>query len=139
MQLRYREDLTIESKDRDAFRNLLNTLCWRFSDDHAFGRLLHDEDVPAKCVAAVLRDLKRWASAPLDEYDRRAASPDVLKRFKAYTQRQIKLEAVAALADRLVAAAVGAGLTYSTSQTMFVRALDRYNEAHPEAFHVEGW
>lgn len=139
MQLRYREDLTVESKDRDAFRNLLNTLCWRFAEDSPFGLLLNDEDVPAKVVAEVVPDLKRWAASALDEWDRRAATPDVLKRFKAYVQRQIKLEAVAARADRLVADAVRAGLTYSTSQTMFVRALDRYNEAHPEAFQPEGW
>jgi hypothetical protein len=139
MQLRYREDLTIDAKDRDAFRQLLGAISWQLPDESPFQRLYENDDVPAKEVLADIWRLPLKVERLTDPFDLKAANPEVLKRFTAYVRRRVKLEKVVAMTDRLVAAAVRAGLTYSTSQSMFVRALDRYAEAHPDAFPVEGW
>jgi hypothetical protein len=121
-----------EENDRNAFRSLLSTLCWHWDDASAFGRLQGDEEVPAREVLSAIPDLYIWAKRLTDDFDRREASPAVIDRFKAYAKRQAKLEAVATRADRLVADAVRAGLTYQTTQNMIVRALDRYAAANPE-------
>jgi len=139
MQLRSREDLIKEESDRRAFRYLLATLAWLCADDSPWARLDNEEDVPAKEALADFWRLEMKVERLTDEHEKRDANPEVLARFKAYIERQVKLEALAAQADRLARAAVRAGLNYSASQTMFVRALDRLNEADPKAFPPEGW
>ncbi|QAY80386.1 hypothetical protein [Sphingosinicella sp. BN140058] len=132
MNLRYETDLVGER--RDGWRMALTAVCHHFAEDTPLG-LLHDDsfsyhekgrrDVPAKTVLPQLVQILKRSDEAIEE--NRAP----LEALRRYVRKQIEIEKFDALADKAVAQALKARISYKQAQTRFVKALDRRTDDFP--------